>query len=535
MFVRYIIDGKFKRVNDTNEDIEVFEQRKNNRHVVKVKAKKDLVLADATEVVPAYNNFSDLYFLNGYQSWTDTKEFKLAKRLRNVKKSPHAIVNLYGLNKYGDSTFYDYSINKSHGYDIFYSKGKFESFIYNMNYKTAYLIIELIKNKRDVYLTSELRGRVLKKGEEITAFDYCYYDNYQKGLEAFNNDFKELDTEQVFGYTSWYNYYQNISEDIIMRDLDALDDRFNVFQIDDGYETFVGDWFDIDAKKFPNGLKPIVDKIHEKGYKAGIWLAPFVAERKSRLFKEHQDWIKKDAKGKPVLAGGNWSKFYSLDLENEEVIDYIKKFLTFYIELGFDFFKLDFLYASSIIAANGKTRCETQDAAYQLLRDVLKDKLILGCGANIINSYQKFDYLRVGPDVSLKFDDVWVMRLFHRERISTKVTLQNTIYRSIFNKHLFVNDPDVFLLRDNNIQLSTEQRKALTLINALFGGVLMTSDNIKEYDDKKQRILNEALCLFYEAKVKSYTTKGSIIEIVYEVKGETKELKYNTKTGVFIK
>ena len=159
----------------------------------------------------------------------------------------------------------------------------------------------------------------------------------------------------------------------------------------------------------------------------------------------------------------------------------------------------------------------------------------MGCGANIINSYKKFDYLRIGPDVSLKFDDIWVMRLLHRERISTKVTLQNTIYRSIFNHHLFVNDPDVFLLRDDNIQLSTDQRKALTLINALFGGVLMTSDNIKEYDDKKQRILNEALCLFKEAKVKSYETKGSIIEIVYEVKGEEKELKYDTKTGVFIK
>ena len=110
MIIRYLVDGKPRRVNDTNEDIEVFEQRKDNRHTVKIKAKKDLVLADATEVIPFAVNFKDLYFLNGYQSWTDTKEFKLAKRLRNVKKSPHLVVKMFGLDKYGDATFYDYSI-----------------------------------------------------------------------------------------------------------------------------------------------------------------------------------------------------------------------------------------------------------------------------------------------------------------------------------------------------------------------------------------------------------------------------------------
>ena len=535
MFVRYKINGQFRRVNDTNEDIEVFEQRKNNRHIVKITAKKDVTLADATEVIPFHVNYKDLYFLNGYQSWTDTKEFKLVKRLRNVKKSPHVIVSLYGLNKYGDSTFYDYSIKKSHGYDVFYSRGNYESFIYNLNYKIAYLIIELIKDKRDLYLTSELRGRTLKAGEEITAFDYCFYDNFEKGLESFNRDFPKLDNiEKVFGYTSWYNYYQNITEDIILRDLDALDKRFNVFQIDDGYETFVGDWLDIDPNKFPNGLQAVVNKIHDKGYKAGIWLAPFVAETKSKLFSEHPDWIKKDNKGNMVMAGGNWSKFYSLDLEKEEVKDYITKCLKYYMDLGFDFFKLDFLYASSIVPFAGKTRCETQDISYQLLRDILSDKLILGCGANIMNSYQKFDYLRIGPDVSLKFDDTALMRLFHRERISTKITLQNTIFRSIFNEHLFFNDPDVFLLRDNNISLSPSQREALTKINALFGGVLMTSDNIKDYDDDKKKKLGEALELFESSKVLSYKMNKKIIEIIYELNNEKHTLKYSINKGVFI-
>jgi len=74
----------------------------------------------------------------------------------------------------------------------------------------------------------------------------------------------------------------------------------------------------VDEKKFPHDLEPIVEKIHKKGYKAGIWLAPFVAETKSKLFQEHPEFFKTN-KGKPIKAGGNWSGFYALDLEKEDV------------------------------------------------------------------------------------------------------------------------------------------------------------------------------------------------------------------------
>ena len=203
--------------------------------------------------------------------------------------------------------------------------------------------------------------------------------------------------------------------------------------------------------------------------------------------------------------------------------------------MGVDFFKLDFLYAAALPPIkDGKTRCQVQDEAYQLLRETLKNKVILGCGANIINSFEHFDYLRIGPDVSLEFDDVFYMRLFHRERISTKVTIQNTIYRSFMNNHLFGNDPDVFLLRDDNIKLSKEQRIALTKLNALFGSVLFTSDNIATYDDEKKKIFDEALNIFYNAHNRRYITKGNIIDITFELYGKPQHLIYDIKKGVFV-
>ena len=533
MQIYYSRNNKKLKTSVSNSDMKVFSTHHHARHVVKIKAKKDLTLLKADHKIAFFVNHKDKYFLNGYQSWTDTAEFYLSKRERNIKKSPHIITHMFAMDKYGDSSFYRYSIRKSHGYDIFYSKGTFESFLYSLNYETAYLIIELFKDQRCLKLISDVKGIEVKEGEEVTIFDYRFFNSYEEGIEEFNEDFPLLNKEKIFGYTSWYNYYQNINEEIILRDLDALDNRFNVFQIDDGYENYVGDWLEVDKTKFPNGLEPIVNRIKEKGFKPGIWLAPFAVETKSKIFKEHQDWLVKDSKGKPIKTGGNWSGFYSLDIYNPQAREYIKKCLKHYMDMGFEFFKLDFLYASSLIPCKGKSRCQNQLDAYKLLRDTLKDKLILGCGANIINSYKNFDYLRIGPDVSLVFDDVAFMRMFHRERISTKVTLQNTIYRHIFDQRLFGNDPDVFLLRDDNIKLSNKQRYALTKINALFGSVLMTSDDIATYDSKKKEILEEALRLFKNGKVINVNRLNKKkIAIEYELDGESRHMVYNTKKGV---
>ena len=535
MKIKYLKQGKTYSSFDNSEDFEIEVENKDGKTTATLKAKVDLELVEAVNLLPVTIDPKDLYFLNGYQSWTDTKEFKLSDRLRDIRKSPHIIAHMFAMHAYGDNHFYKYSRNKLHGYDLFYSKGEHESFIFNNNSEIAYLIIEIIKSKRtNLRLISDLAGYKLKKGESVKIFDYFYFPNFKEGLECFNKHVPISPKEKIFGYTSWYNYYQNINEEIILRDLKALDNRFNLFQIDDGYETFVGDWLDVDQKKFPNGLEPIVKEIHTRGYKAGLWLAPFVAETKSKLYQEHQDWLLKDKKGKPLIAGGNWSKHYVLDLEKKEVRDYIEKCLRHYMDMGFDFFKLDFLYAAGLrdFAGTGRTRCQGQKQAYEFLRNILKDKLVLGCGANLLNSWGSFDYLRIGPDVSLTFDDVAYMRLFHRERPSTKVTLQNTIYRSIFDQRLFANDPDVFLLRDDNIGLSFEQRKALTTINALFGSVLMTSDDIAEYDATKKDVLAHALELFKHATNKTYVKRGNYIDITYQLNGVEHSFRYDTKKGV---
>ena len=530
MLYRYYKNGKLVSTNNP-VDFDISLTNKDNRCVVKAKAKSDITLDAVVEKFAIPNLDGTEAFFNGYQSWTDSKEIKLNAKEKNIYRSPNMVVKSFAMDKYGDAPFYKYASYLLHGYDICYSKSHEGFFLFNLNYQNAYLIFEYNKRTEEMTITSDVKGIKLEKGDEIVLMDYVFSYSYKEGLELFNHYFPKKKLKKVFGYSSWYNYYQNIDEDIILRDLEGIDKRFDLFQIDDGYETFVGDWLDIDPVKFPNGLKGIVEKIHKKGLLAGIWLAPFVAEEKSRLFKDHPEYIKKDKNGNPLKAGGNWSGQYSLDLENPDVIEYIKKSLKFYMSLGFDFFKLDFLYASSIEVPLGYSRCQYQYKAYKLLRDTLKGKIILGCGANLVNSIGNFDYLRIGPDVSLKWDDVVYMRLFHRERISTKVTLQNTIFRSILNDRWFGNDPDVFLLRDNNIELNDSQKRSLALINSLFSSVLMLSDDISKYDEDKKKKLDLVHKIFLEAKNASFKKEHGQITLSYELDGKKYKYHYEYKKG----
>ena len=526
--LKYYIKGNLCSVKTSDANIVIEERRNGNRRTVTVKAFQDIVLSDAYMYFKKYYNPEDTVMANGYQSWTATKEFEMGESLKDLDRLPGLLNKKYSFKAYGSQAFWKNAKKVPLGFDFSYIKGETPLFIGSYNYKNAYLLIWFEEEENRIKLQSDVEGKELKAGETFTLFDFMTAKN---GEEYFNSMVPRTD-KKLFGYTSWYNHYQNINEFLILDALEKSDERFDLFQIDDGFESKVGDWMDIDEEKFPNGLSPIVEEIHNRKMKAGIWLAPFVAENDSKVVKEHSEWIAKDSKGNYISAGSNWSGFSPLDLNNEEAVEYIRKILRFYKNLGFDFFKLDFLYAVNLCPIEGKTRSETSEFAYAILREELGDSLILGCGATLSNAFERFDYCRIGPDVSLEFDDVLYMRAFHAERISTKVTLQNTIFRKCLDGHAFLNDPDVFLLRYENIKLSFEQRTALTKINALFGSMLMTSDNIADYDDEKKKVLDDALNIFQNAKLLGYEKRNKTIFAEFELDGKNRIFIYDFNKGI---
>lgn len=497
----------------------------------------------------------DLFFANGYQAWTTSREFSKHDTFKGLIKAA-------GINKFlkhfaglsGDYHFESYGEEgKFHSYTYCYfrEKGEREIKLYGSKHeRTGFTIFAVDMKGEKFIIRKDVEGLSLKAGQEYEIFDIAVIKgDMDDVMDKYFFDFvgcKKPAIKHLSGYTSWYNYFQNISEEIILRDLNGLDrasEEVNIFQVDDGYQQAVGDWLLIDEKKFPNGMKYIADEIHKKGYKAGIWLAPFSAQVSSKLAKEHPDWLlTHNRNGKKMLGCQGWGGAYTIDIYNPDAREYIKKVFDVVLnEWGFDMVKLDFLYSQCIEPRNGKTRGEIMCDGVDLLREACGDKWILGCGVPIGACMGIFDACRISCDASknwkfkvekgLAVNDLVASIRINCENPSSQNAIINTVFRNHLDGRAFCNDPDVFFLRDININYTWEQKLLHGKINTVCGNVLFVSDNAGDFDDERIAYLK----VFFKDKAYKVTLAEyeaeDVIRLDFVENGEEKSLTFNLTTG----
>lgn len=479
-------DFIFKSTED-NDDLKVIFTDKyieNGQKVrVDVLCKKNIELNDIYLETDEHINHENLIYLNGYQTWTDSREFRIDEKIPKLSKVVWSIMNMYG-----DYGFYKYRKGKLQSWTYTYIRNNGGILLIgSLSEASGYTVFEY-ESSGKLEIKKDCSGLIVKDGYQ--AFDLYIAEGEEN--DVFDKYFECMNVPKPrvgmsTGWTSWYNYYTNITEKIILDNLNAFKTKnipIDIFQIDDGYQHAVGDWLIIN-EKFPKGMKFISDEIKNCGYKAGLWLAPFICEKRSEVYKKHPDWIVTKAGFNPGWSGN----FYVLDLYNEEVREYIKMvFNTVLNDWNYNMVKLDFLYAAALIPRNDKTRGQIMYEAMSFLRKIAGDKIILGCGVPLGCAFGLTDYCRIGSDVGFKWEDKLLNNLHYRERVSTINALTSTIGRRHLNGRAFYNDPDVFILRSKNNSLTGKQRFTLLLLNSIFGGLVFTSDNIDEYSEDELEI-----------------------------------------------
>ena len=218
-----------------------------------------------------------------------------------------------------------------------------------------------------------------------------------------------------------------------------------------------------------------------------------------------------------------------MDIYNAGARQYLKDvFHTVLNDWGFDLVKLDFLYGACVLPMHNKSRGEIMCDAMDLLRECCGDKLILGCGVPMMPAFGKVDYCRIGSDISLK----WQQRKdVIREEVSTPHAVCNSIFRRHLDGRAWKNDPDVFLLRDQNNKMTFAERKLLAKINSTFGNLLFISDNVSEYTPEQLAVLKDT---FANKDIKINTAQfgaTDIMEIDYSENGIKNRMHFNIRTG----
>ncbi len=463
-------------------------------------------------------------FMNGFQTWTYCPEYTKNDRIRGIKGLPKAAIRHFGLDRYGDYYFTDYPNKKglTHGVSYcYFREGETFRLFASLDETSGYTQFRYDAAAATLSISRDCAG--LKAEGPFAIFDLFYAEGGE--AEVFDAWFAAMGIrprtkEQLVGYSSWYNRYEDINADAIQQDLAGAAGLLrsgDLFQIDDGWEPAVGDWQSADPIKFPDDMGAMAEAIHGKGLKAGLWLAPFVVSAKSSVKEAHPDWLL-SVNGKPWYCGSNWGGFWALDIDNPEVIAYLEEtFRRVFDEWKFDLVKLDFLYAAAPFGNEQETRAGRMIRAMKLLRKFCGDKLILGCGVPLMPAFGLVDYCRISCDVGLDWNNKRYMRIVNRERVSTRQAIENTIFRRELNGRAFGSDPDVFFLREDNIKLSEQEKSVLAKVCALFGQITLTSDDMSEYDEEKIRRFNalREFCLAEDVKV----TNEERLRISYRRKG----------------
>ncbi|MBX7241542.1 MAG: alpha-galactosidase [Bacteroidia bacterium] len=468
---------------------------------VKAEFRENIRWEKAEIIIPYSFTATDLLYADGYQSWS-------ASGLMHTEEKmvfPGFWVPKVLLNS-GDYLFADVPSRKGmiYGWQYGYilKNSSAIQLIGSLDESEGFTQIIFDVPHSQIIIRKDLEGAVWNKGEKKNILSVYFEEGamnpvFERYFKAGNRTLKPQTPKT--GWCSWYQYYTRVSEKIVKENLNALKQAeapVNYIQIDDGWQGAVGDWLIVN-EKFPSGLSALSGEIHQKGYQSGLWLAPFICEQKSALFKKHPDWILKNAKGKPVKAGYNpgWSgNFYALNIEHPEVREYIRTvFRKVTGEWGFDMVKLDFLYAVAILPQNGKSRGQVMSEAMEFLRECLGEKKILGCGVPMASLGNTVDYCRIGPDVGLVWNNNLIDKIARfRETISCKRSVINALNRYQTNGYGYLNDPDVYNLRGNDNRLTPEQKKIIFTINQISGGLILTSDNPAEYSpEQKNQFLSQ--------------------------------------------
>lgn len=262
-------------------------------------------------------------------------------------------------------------------------------------------------------------------------------------------------------WCSWYSLFRQISEEILLEILPGLKGLpFEVFQVDDGWQVSLGDWQAND--KFPSGMADLASRIRQAGYIPGLWLAPLAVQPKSALFQEHPEWLLRDVGGEPVAAGHNWGDvFYGLDVTRPGVQKWLAERMQEVRQWGFDYLKLDFLYAAALPGVRyQKIPGELAfRKALEIMRQAAGEQAyILTCGAPILANLGLADGLRVGPDVAPVWDNPDRSQTLHDlSGPSTLNAIRTTLHR-LWLRPLIQVDPDVAFFRTQYNLLNPEQK-----------------------------------------------------------------------------
>ncbi|SPE36068.1 Putative alpha-1,6-galactosidase (fragment) [Candidatus Sulfopaludibacter sp. SbA3] len=206
-----------------------------------------------------------------------------------------------------------------------------------------------------------------------------------------------------------------------------------------------------------------------------LWLAPFIAERQSRIFARQPSWFIRDHTNAPLPADrvtfGGWKQppWYALDGTHPEVQTYLEELVhQLRREWGCTYFKLDANFWGAMHGGRfhdpKATRVEAYRRGMEAIRRGGGDAFLLGCNHPMWPSLGLIHGSRSSMDIEAKWDRL-------------RSTSIENLRRLWQNGRIWWNDPDTVQFAGDLTPAELEFH--LAVIRAA-GGLIMSSDNLPQ-------------------------------------------------------
>jgi alpha-galactosidase len=347
-----------------------------------------------------------------------------------------------------------------------------------------------------VKVVMDLENALLKPGASIQLeeFSLLTAKNNNALTSAFasriNHFHPRLQSNIPAGWCSWYCFGPDVTAKNISDHLTYIKQnipQLKYIQLDDGYQPHMGDWLET-GNAFGKSIQAVLKEIKIAGFEPAIWVAPFICDSNSTVFKEHPDWLVKDDSGKPLRSDkvtfGGWrlAPWYALDATNPAVQAHLTHvFKTMSAQWGCTYFKLDANFWGALPGGVYFDKSATRVTAYRSgMKAILKgagNAFILGCNHPLWPSLGLISGSRSSNDIS-------------RDWPTFSATGDENLLRSWQNGQLWWNDPDCVLLTGD--LPSNEFMYHASLLFAT-GGLVLSGDDLTTITQERQAILKKML------------------------------------------
>ncbi len=253
--------------------------------------------------------------------------------------------------------------------------------------------------------------------------------------------------------------------------------------IDKGY-CEIGDWLEPNDN-WPGGLDRAAREIFKEGYRAGIWLAPFAVSDKSKLFRQHPEWIIKNYDDELIPEQTTEEgTVYSLDGSHPDVQKYLRKVFSSLRKMGFIFYEtalMDLGLKDSWDIKRDKPG-KTSVQYYREILEIIREEIGMG-------SMWMMDNVPYAPSIS--FADI--VRISHKLNKSwdtggVENMIQESYYSHYFNNIYWQNSADEIKLTNEDNNFSAEELESLALWQAILGGAVGVKENIINLSNRQLKM-----------------------------------------------